>query len=929
MFKSKMQLLGLSALVGAGLIATGPADAYNLRLGNVDVNIDTNFSAGASVRVADRETRLLPEATGGNADTRPLVATAAAGAAWGAALYDENGDAIQPQEAAVVAATLAGAQGAFGGANFGVVNNVGPLCNDNGSECSWLARQSLTSEVLNPNYADNYDTGLNGNDSRMNFDNGDLQGAVVKAVFDVSADLSNNLRAFARINSFYDAVLDNDSSFERTGITGEDADDMILNVELLDAYLDYTGIVADRPYQVRVGKQVINWGESTFVLGGNSVFSPIDVSAIVRPGSEIKEALLPVEAIYGSIALTDSVTVEAYYGGWEKFKLPVGGTPFAGSDIANVGSAANGDFAFISGSPGGGNNRVNCAADAGDSANGFTATTAASAQTIEVADIAIAAFAEAGFGCETTPAMDFRYGLGTNGDLTPEAERLEGPDVYGFRVTENDGDDGDNMGLALRWYAENLNSTEFGFYYQKYKSRLPYVSYWTDTPGMGFETMGRTTDLASRLLGVGGCGKANLAIQGASGGAFGAEDLAAGTDTSLASLDVNDPYGIFESTLDDFHNGGSGLAAGATPNLQQAMEMVCHNTRQMGAGAPAGYAVTLTGEMRPVITQNMGLFLDYPEDIEVFGVSFATTLAGWGVQGEIAYRPEMPLQIDTDSLAIGALVNNCGLANYGNGGAGVLAAFSIFPDSADLPGANNLAGTPMWNSINAYVSYDSLTTRAGLTGCDNTDYEVIRGYMEREVTNFDLGTTATFTRSNPLVSALGADLMVFLTEIAGTFAPEIEHRTYKQNPQTADGRFTTTISDTLGDDTPLRGASHCTSGTDLPLGGLFNLDPRDGDQCRPTDIAVGGVVFLSLQYNNVFGSAASLSPAIIVQHGIEGRSPRPAGSFTEDQGSASFRLNASYQDMSIGLSYTDYYGDVLYNSNIDRDFVALDFKMGF
>ena len=73
--------------------------------------------------------------------------------------------------------------------------------------------------------------------------------------------------------------------------------------------------------------------------------------------------------------------------------------------------------------------------------------------------------------------------------------------------------------------------------------------------------------------------------------------------------------------------------------------------------------------------------------------------------------------------------------------------FSIFPESADLPGADNLAGTPMWNSINAYVSYDSLTTRAGLTGCDNTDYEIIRGYFEREVTNFDLGTTATYTRS--------------------------------------------------------------------------------------------------------------------------------------------------------------------------------------
>jgi hypothetical protein len=929
MFKTKLRLLSVSALVGAGLIATGPADAYNLRLGNVDVNIDTNISAGVSVRVADRENKLLPEANGGNVDDRPLVVTAATGAAWGASLYVDGGAAIQLQDAAVVAATLAGVQLAAGGAPFGTVNNIGPLCNDNGSECSWLAKQSLTSEVLNPNYADNYDTGMNADDGRLNFDNGDLQGGVVKAVFDVSADLSNNLRAFARINSFYDAVLDSDSNFERTGITGDDADDMVLNVELLDAYLDYTGIVADRPYQVRVGKQVINWGESTFVLGGNSVFSPIDVSAIVRPGSEIKEALLPVEAIYGSIALTENVSVEAYYGGWEKFKLPVAGTPFAGSDISNVGSEGNQNIAFISGSPGGGNNRVNCAARAGDIANGYTASSPASNQTIEVADIAIAAFADAGFGCETTPAMDFRYSLGTNGDLTPEAERIEGPDVYRFQVTENDGGDGDNMGLAVRWYAENLNSTEFGFYYQKYKSRLPYVSYWTDTPGLGFETMGRTTDLASRLLGVGGCGKANLAIQAASSGAFGQLDVSAGTNTDYASLDVNDPYGIFETTLDDFHNNGSGLPTGTKPNLQQAMEMVCHNTREMAAGDAGGYAVTLTGEMRPVVTQNMGLFLDYPEDIEVVGVSFATTLAGWGVQGEIAYRPEMPLQIDTDSLAIGALVNNCGLANYGNGGAGVLAAFSIYPDSADLPGANNAAGTPMWDSINAYVSYDSLTTRAGLTGCDNTDYEVIRGYMEREVTNFDLGTTATYTRSNPIVSALGADLMVFLTEIAGTFAPEIEHRTYKQEDPTADGRVTTTISDSLGDDTPLRGASHCTSGTDLPLGSLFNLDPRDGDQCRPTDIAIGGVLFLSLQYNNVFGTAASLSPAIIVQHGIEGRSPRPAGSFTEDQGSASFRLNASYQDMSIGLSYTDYYGDVLYNSNIDRDFVALDFKMGF
>ena len=140
--------------------------------------------------------------------------------------------------------------------------------------------------------------------------------------------------------------------------------------------------------------------------------------------------------------------------------------------------------------------------------------------------------------------------------------------------------------------------------------------------------------------------------------------------------------------------------------------------------------------------------------------------------------------------------------------------------------------------------------------------------------------------------------MVLLTEIAGTWAPELSTGR-RPSETTADGRVVTTISDSLGDDTPLRGASHCTSGTDLPLGGLFNLDPRDGDQCRPTDIAVGGVLLLSLQYNNVFCSAIGLSPTLVVQHGIEGRSPRPLGSFTEDQGSASFRLNGTYQDICL------------------------------
>ena len=36
--------------------------------------------------------------------------------------------------------------------------------------------------------------------------------------------------------------------------------------------------------------------------------------------------------------------------------------------------------------------------------------------------------------------------------------------------------DSGQYGVALRWYAEDLNSTEFGFYFMNYHSRLPFAS---------------------------------------------------------------------------------------------------------------------------------------------------------------------------------------------------------------------------------------------------------------------------------------------------------------------------------------------------------------------------------------------------------------------------------------------------------------------
>ena len=69
--------------------------------------------------------------------------------------------------------------------------------------------------------------------------------------------------------------------------------------------------------------------------------------------------------------------------------------------------------------------------------------------------------------------------LGTNGSATPEQERAVATDPHMPRAYGRDDEgefDGNNHGIAFKYYSEALNSTEFGLYYQRYQSRIPYVS---------------------------------------------------------------------------------------------------------------------------------------------------------------------------------------------------------------------------------------------------------------------------------------------------------------------------------------------------------------------------------------------------------------------------------------------------------------------
>ena len=65
MYKSKLRLLGVSALVGAGLIAAGPADAQQVRVGGVDLQFDIVGSVGAVFRAEDADPNFISAGGGG------------------------------------------------------------------------------------------------------------------------------------------------------------------------------------------------------------------------------------------------------------------------------------------------------------------------------------------------------------------------------------------------------------------------------------------------------------------------------------------------------------------------------------------------------------------------------------------------------------------------------------------------------------------------------------------------------------------------------------------------------------------------------------------------------------------------------------------------------------------------------------------------
>jgi hypothetical protein len=175
-------------------------------------------------------------------------------------------------------------------------------------------------------------------DGNLNFDQGDVTSLNIKVLHEI--DLGwKNYGFFGRFYYFYDwAIMKFDPRFR--AFTENAQRRAGLDIRLLDLYVVGDYEVFNRPLTVRLGNQVLSWGESTFIQNGINSINPVDVTALRLPGSQLKEALLPVPMISINAGISDSLSFEAFYQlFWDNTEIEPFGTYFSTNDQAGPGAS--------------------------------------------------------------------------------------------------------------------------------------------------------------------------------------------------------------------------------------------------------------------------------------------------------------------------------------------------------------------------------------------------------------------------------------------------------------------------------------------------------------------------------------------------------------------------------------------------------------
>ncbi|OEY65185.1 DUF1302 domain-containing protein [Marinobacter sp. X15-166B] len=616
--------------------------------------------------------------------------------------------------AVAVAATLSGQASAF---SFYLGDVEAAFDTTLSAGATWRTenpnKRLISQGNLGPEFAGTT-TGSSSNnfdDGNLNFKKGDTVSKIVKGTselflsHDVNGDLLTRVGGLVRGRYWYDFELKDerralDDVGQRRRLNPA-ARANASGAEFLDAYVFSDWYLGEVPLSVRYGNQVVSWGESTFIQGGINSINPVDVPAFRAPGSQLKEALLPVEMLYLSAGVTENVTVEAFVQtDWEPTRPDDCGTFFSTVDFVSDGCGP-----------------VLLAGQLPDSQ----------------------AFAQ--------------------GFIAP-------------RVGDEEPDEKDQFGVALRWYVPALNDSEIGLYYIKYNSRLPYIS------------------------GV-----------------------------------VNNP---------------SAPVSGQDTNPNQP------NTR-----FPS-------------------YFIEYPENINLYGISINTTTpGGWSLGGEYSFRDNVPLQWSAFELIYGGLQLR-----------------------------DPLTGEPV-----SKLEQQRLEELDGKIAGRAVD-----GYDRFKVSQ------AQFTLIKFFDQVMGASRLSFVTEVGATYVhglPDLDEARYGRSGNFGIG----TLADGSGNDI-------CKAIPGESTG--LNLNPANcTNDGFTTSFSWGYRARLVWDYPSAI-AGINLAPQLAWNHDVKGYAPQPGGNFIEGSKAIGVSLTGTYQNAYSGtIGYTNFFGGTPYNENVDRDFISASVSYAF
>ncbi len=312
-----------------------------------------------------------------------------------------------------LASTLAGPA-------FGVSFNIGEIEGQFDSSLSVGASWSTAKPNENLIGVNNGGKGLSqtSDDGHLNFKRGETFSKIFKGIHDLELKYGDT-GVFVRGKYWYDFELkDEHREFKDISDSNRKEGAQSSGGQILDAFVYHNYSIADQPGSVRLGKQVVSWGESTFIGNGINSINPIDVAAFRRPGAEVKEGLIPVNMFYISQSLTDNLSAEAFYQiEWDQTVVDNCGTFFSQPDIIADGCSNNLRLLNSSRSVPG-------------------------------------------------PALPFLAAIGV--DINAEG-------VLVRRSADRDARDSGQFGVAFRYMFEPLD-TEFGAYFMNYHSRAPIFS---------------------------------------------------------------------------------------------------------------------------------------------------------------------------------------------------------------------------------------------------------------------------------------------------------------------------------------------------------------------------------------------------------------------------------------------------------------------